>query len=205
MTFHSIPELIADLKAGKIIILVDDEERENEGDFVMAAETVTPEAINFMVTHGRGLVCLPLSKTRCEELDLPLMIQPGQGFVLPTYFTVSIDAAVGIGSGISTNDRAYTIKLATKPDAKPLDFIRPGHIFPIMAQPGGVLVRNGHTEASTDLVALAGYQPAAVIVEILNENGSMARRPELESIAKRHNLKMGSIADLVRYRQQNQA
>ncbi|MDF2691214.1 MAG: 3,4-dihydroxy-2-butanone 4-phosphate synthase [Gammaproteobacteria bacterium] len=205
MKFNSIPELIADIKAGKLIILVDDEHRENEGDLVMAAECVTPDHINFMITHGRGLVCMPMSKARCEQLDLPLMVQPGPGRVQQTYFTVSIDAASGAATGISTYDRAHTIKTAAKKDAKPLDFIRPGHVFPIMAQPGGVLVRNGHTEASTDLAVLAGFEAAAVVVEILNEDGTMARRPELESIAKRFNLKIGSIADLVRYRQENQA
>ncbi|MDF2940701.1 MAG: ribAB [Gammaproteobacteria bacterium] len=203
MKFNTIPELIADIKAGKIIILLDDEHRENEGDFVMAAECVTPEHINFMINYGRGLVCMPMSKARCEQLDLPLMVQPGPGRVQHTYFTVSIEAASGVSTGISTHDRAHTIRIAAKKDAKPLDLIRPGHIFPIMAQPGGVLVRNGHTEASTDLAALAGFEPAAVIIEILSEDGTMARRPELESLAKRHNLKIGCIADLVQYRQEH--
>lgn len=205
MIFNTIPELIADIKAGKIVILVDDESRENEGDFVMAAECVTPEQINFMITHGRGLVCMPMSKARCEQLDLPLMVQPGPGRALQTYFTLSIEAASGVTTGISTYDRAYTIKAAVKRDAKPLDLVRPGHIFPIMAQPGGVLVRNGHTEASTDLAMLAGFEAAAVIIEILNEDGTMARRPELEQLAKHHQLKMGSIADLVHYRLTHQA
>jgi 3,4-dihydroxy 2-butanone 4-phosphate synthase/GTP cyclohydrolase II len=203
MKFNSVPELIADIKAGKIVILVDDEYRENEGDFVMAAECVTPEHINFMVKEGRGLLCMPMSKARCEQLDLPLMIKPEPGKALPTYFTVSVDASVGIASGISTYDRAHTIKTAAKKDAKPLDLVRPGHIFPIMAQPGGVLVRNGHTEASTDLAVLAGFEAAAVVIEILNEDGTMARRPELERLAKRHNLKIGSIADLIKYRQEH--
>lgn len=205
MKFNTVPELIADIKAGKIIILVDDEHRENEGDFVMAAECVSPEHINFMITHGRGLVCMPMSKKRCEQLDLPLMVQPGPGRVQHTYFTVSIEAASGVTTGISIHDRAHTIKVAAKQDAKALDLVRPGHIFPIMAQPGGVLVRNGHTEASTDLAMLAGFEPAAVIIEILNEDGTMARRPELEKLAHKFSLKMGSIADLVDYRQKHQA
>jgi 3,4-dihydroxy 2-butanone 4-phosphate synthase/GTP cyclohydrolase II len=205
MKTNSIPELIADIRAGKIIILMDDEHRENEGDFVMAAECVTPEHINFMITYGRGLVCMPMSKARCEQLDLPLMVQPGPGRVQQTYFTISMEAASGISTGISTYDRAHSIKIAAKKEAKPLDLIRPGHIFPIMAQPGGVLVRNGHTEASTDLAVLAGFEAAAVVVEILSEDGTMARRPELESLAKQHGLKIGNIADLVKYRQENQA
>jgi 3,4-dihydroxy 2-butanone 4-phosphate synthase/GTP cyclohydrolase II len=166
---------------------------------------VTPEHINFMITHGRGLVCMPMSKARCEQLDLRLMVQPGPGRVHQTYFTESIEAATGVSTGISIQDRAHTIRVAAKPDAKPLDLVRPGHIFPIMAQPGGVLVRNGHTEASTDLAMLAGYEPAAVIIEILNEDGTMARRPDLEKLAIQHDLKIGTIADLVQYRLEHQA
>jgi len=205
MKFNTIPELIAEIKAGKMIILVDDEHRENEGDLVMAAQCVTPAHINFMITIGRGLVCMPMSKARCEQLDLQLMVKPGAGRVHHTYFTESIEAATGVSTGISTYDRAHTILMAAKPEAKPSDLVRPGHIFPIMAQPGGVLVRNGHTEASTDLAVLAGFEAAAVIIEILNEDGTMARRPDLEELAARHQLKMGTIADLVQYRQEHQA
>jgi len=194
-----VTEIIAELRAGRIVILVDEEDRENEGDLVMAAEFVTPEAINFMVTHGRGLVCLPLTRERAADLGLAPMVQANTA-QFQTNFTVSIEAAEGVTTGISAYDRAHTIRTAVKPDAKPADLHQPGHIFPLIAQPGGVLTRAGHTEAGVDLAMLAGLEPAGVLVEILNPDGSMARRPELEVFAREHGLKMGSIADLIAYR-----
>ncbi|KAG1255439.1 hypothetical protein G6F65_016638 [Rhizopus arrhizus] len=195
----SVAEIIAELRAGRIVILVDEEDRENEGDLVMAAEFVTPEAFNFMVTHGRGLVCLPLTRTRAADLGLAPMVQANTA-QFQTNFTVSIEAAEGVTTGISAHDRAHTIRTAVKPNAKPADLHQPGHIFPLIAQPGGVLTRAGHTEAGVDLAMLAGLEPAGVLVEILNPDGSMARRPELEVFAREHGLKMGSIADLIAYR-----
>ncbi len=199
MALHSIPELIAEIKAGRMVILMDDEDRENEGDLVMAAECVTPEAINFMVKYGRGLVCLPMSRERCAQLGLDLMVRQN-GTRHGTAFTASIEAATGVSTGISAHDRARTIEVAVAKHATAADLVQPGHVFPLIAQPGGVLSRAGHTEASCDLARLAGFEAAAVIVEILNEDGSMARRPDLEVFAQQHGLKIGTIADLIEYR-----
>jgi 3,4-dihydroxy 2-butanone 4-phosphate synthase / GTP cyclohydrolase II len=195
-----IEDIIADLRVGKMVIIMDDENRENEGDLMVAAEMVRPEDINFMVTHGRGLLCLTLSQERCLKLQLPLMVSSTDQH-LATNFTISIDAAVGIASGTSTADRARTMQVAVACDAKPEHLSQPGHIFPLMAQPGGVLTRAGHTEAGCDLAGLAGLEPAAAIVEVLNEDGSMARRPDLEHFARTHDIKIGTIADLIHYRQ----
>jgi len=200
----SVAEIIAELRAGRIVILVDEEDRENEGDLVMAAEFVTPEAINFMVTHGRGLVCLTLTEERCRQLDLPLMASRN-GTRYGTNFTQSIEAAVGVETGISAADRARTIQVAVARDAKPSDLVQPGHIFPVRAVPGGVLVRAGHTEAGCDLTAMAGLTPAAVICEILNPDGTMARLPDLVEFARTHNLKIGTIADLIQYRSEHES
>jgi 3,4-dihydroxy 2-butanone 4-phosphate synthase/GTP cyclohydrolase II len=199
MSFNSIPELLADLAAGKMIVVVDDEDRENEGDLIMAAELVRPTDINFMVTHARGLVCLALTRERCRQLALTPMVSSNTS-QHHTNFTVSIEAAEGVTTGISAYDRAHTIRTAVAPDARPHDLAQPGHIFPLMAQPGGVLSRAGHTEAAADLVRLAGLEPAGVLVEILNADGSMARRPQLEAFAREHDLKMGSIEALIRHR-----
>lgn len=199
----SIADIIADFKAGKMVILMDDEGRENEGDIVMAAERVRPEDINFMARYGRGLICLTLSAERCRQLRLPQMVSRNEE-VHKTAFTVSIEAAQGVTTGISAFDRAHTVRTAVKKDARPEDLVQPGHIFPLMAQPGGVLTRAGHTEAGCDLARLAGLEPAAVIVEILNEDGTMARRPDLEKFAREHNIKLGTIADLIRYRLDNE-
>ncbi|WP_405234214.1 bifunctional 3,4-dihydroxy-2-butanone-4-phosphate synthase/GTP cyclohydrolase II [Lentisalinibacter salinarum] len=197
--FSPIDEIVADIRAGRMVIMVDDEDRENEGDLIMAANCVRPEDINYMARYGRGLICLTLTRERCEQLRLPLMVGHTNA-MHATNFTISIEAAEGITTGISAHDRARTIQAAVAPDAKPEDLSQPGHIFPVMAQPGGVLTRAGHTEAGCDLARLAGMEPAAVIVEILNEDGSMARRPDLEAFADRHGLKIGTIADLIRYR-----
>lgn len=199
-----VTEIIAELRAGRIVILVDEEDRENEGDLVMAAEFVTPEAINFMVTHGRGLVCLTLTEERCRQLDLPLMASRN-GTRFGTNFTVSIEAAEGVETGISAADRARTIRAAVARDAKPSDLVQPGHIFPVRAVPGGVLVRAGHTEAGCDLTAMAGLTPAAVICEILKPDGTMARLPDLVEFAKVHGLKIGTIADLIQYRSEHES
>lgn len=199
MSFAGIPELVEDIRAGRMVVIVDDENRENEGDLVMAASLVRPEDINFMVTHGRGLVCLPMTRERCERLGLSLMARENRS-QFRTAFTVSIEAAQGVTTGISAADRATTVQAAVKPDAGPQDLNQPGHIFPLMAQPGGVLRRAGHTEAAVDLARLAGLEPAGVIVEILNADGSMARRPQLEAFAREHGLKIGTIADLIQYR-----
>ncbi len=190
---------MADVRAGRMVIVVDDEDRENEGDLLMAAAKARPEDINFMARYGRGLICLTLGRERCSQLRLPLMVNDTDENKA-TNFTVSIEAAEGITTGISAHDRARTIRAAVAPDAKPTDLRQPGHVFPLMAQPGGVLSRAGHTEAGCDLARLAGFEPAAVIVEIMNEDGTMARRPQLEAYAKEHGLKIGSIADLIRYR-----
>ena len=198
-TFSAIEEIIADIKAGKMVIMVDDEDRENEGDLIMAAEKVRPADINYMATHGRGLICLTLSRDRCAQLRLPLMV-PETDDHHATNFTISIEAAEGITTGISAHDRARTIQAAVAPDAKPEDLSQPGHIFPVMTQPGGVLTRAGHTEAGCDLARLAGCEPSAAIVEILNADGSMARRPDLERFARAHGIRIGTIADLIRYR-----
>ena len=197
--FSSIEDIIADIQDGKMVIMVDDENRENEGDLLMAAEKVRPEDINYMATHGRGLICLTLSRERCKQLRLPLMVSDTDRHH-GTNFTISIEAAEGITTGISAHDRARTIQAAVAPGAQPEHLSQPGHIFPVMAQPGGVLTRAGHTEAGCDLARLAGLEPAAAIVEILKEDGSMARRPDLEKFAKQHNIKIGTIADLIRYR-----
>jgi 3,4-dihydroxy 2-butanone 4-phosphate synthase/GTP cyclohydrolase II len=182
-----------------MVIMVDDEDRENEGDLIMAAEKVRPEDVNYMATHGRGLICLTLSRNRCKQLRLPLMVSETDHHHA-TNFTVSIEAAEGITTGISAHDRARTIQAAVAADAKPEDLSQPGHIFPVMAQPGGVLTRAGHTEAGCDLARLAGLEPAAAIVEILNADGSMARRPDLEKFGAAHGIRIGTIADLIRYR-----
>jgi 3,4-dihydroxy 2-butanone 4-phosphate synthase/GTP cyclohydrolase II len=200
---NTIPELLEEIHAGRMVVLMDDEDRENEGDLVMAASKVRPEDINFMARYGRGLICLPLTRERCRQLRLPLMVNQNQARYA-TNFTVSIEAAEGITTGISAYDRAHTIRTAVEPDARPEDLSQPGHVFPLMTQPGGVLARAGHTEASVDLAMLAGLEPAAVLVEILNEDGSMARRPQLEQFARDHGLKIGTIADLIHYRMRNE-
>jgi 3,4-dihydroxy 2-butanone 4-phosphate synthase/GTP cyclohydrolase II len=197
--FSDIEDIIADIGAGKMVIMVDDENRENEGDLIMAAGKVRPEDVNYMATHGRGLICLTLSRERCAQLRLPLMVTDTDAHHA-TNFTISIEAAEGITTGISAHDRACTIQAAVAADAKPEDLSQPGHIFPVMAQPGGVLTRAGHTEAGCDLARLAGLEPSAAIVEILNEDGTMARRPDLEKFARAHDIKIGTIADLIRYR-----
>lgn len=199
MSFNTIPEILEDIRAGRMVVILDDEDRENEGDLIMAAAKVRPEDINFMVREGRGLVCLPLTQERCRQLGLKPMVSDNTS-PYHTNFTVSIEAAEGVTTGISAQDRARTIQAAVRPDAGPADIVQPGHIFPLAAQPGGVLARAGHTEAACDLAALAGLEPAGVLVEILAEDGSMARRPELERFAARHGLKIGTIADLIRYR-----
>ncbi len=198
MKLNSPQELIADIKSNKMVILMDDEDRENEGDLIMAAEAVTAADINFMARYGRGLICLTLTEARCKKLDLPLMVGHNQD-LHSTNFTLSIEAAKGVTTGISAADRAVTVKAAVAGDAKPDDIVMPGHVFPLMAQPGGVLTRAGHTEAGCDLARLAGLEAAAVIVEILNEDGSMARRPDLEIFAKEHGLKIGTVSDLIEY------
>ena len=196
---NTVEEIIEDIRQGKMVILMDDEDRENEGDLIMAAEKVTPEAINFMAMYGRGLICLTMTKERCEALRLPLMVSSTNDRH-GTNFTVSIEAAEGVTTGISAADRAVTVQQAVAPNAKPSDLVQPGHVFPLMAQPGGVLTRAGHTEAGSDLARMASLEPAAVIVEILKEDGSMARRPDLEEFAKKHDIKIGTVADLIHYR-----
>jgi len=203
MKFNSIEEIIEDLSDGKMVIIIDDEDRENEGDFLMVASKVRPEDINFMATHGRGLVCMPITAQRCKQLDLPLMVSENNE-EFATNFTISIEAAEGVTTGISAYDRALTIRAAVAPDATKNSIVQPGHIFPLMAQPGGVLTRAGHTEAGCDLARLAGFEPAAAIVEILNEDGTMARRDDLFKISQQHNLKIGTIEELIRYRVQNE-
>ena len=199
----SIKELLEDYKQGKMIILMDDENRENEGDLLIAAEKVTKEDVNFMATHGRGLICLTLTQQRCQQLNLPLMVSKNSD-LHSTNFTVSIEAASGVTTGISASDRAKTILDAVAKDAKPFDIVQPGHIFPLMAQQGGVLIRAGHTEAGCDLARLAGFEPASVIVEILNDDGSMARSADLQKFGKKHGIKLGHIADLIHYRVENE-
>ncbi|NDU87710.1 MAG: 3,4-dihydroxy-2-butanone-4-phosphate synthase [Ferrovum sp.] len=195
----STEALIAEMRAGRMVILVDDEDRENEGDLVLAADHVTPEAINFMARFGRGLICLTLTEQRCRQLSLPLMVTDNRS-PMTTNFTVSIEAATGVTTGISAADRARTVQAAVARFARPDDLVQPGHIFPLMARRGGVLIRAGHTEAGCDLAQLAGFEPAAVICEILKEDGEMARLPDLLPFAREHGLKVGSIADLIRYR-----
>ena len=203
-TLASTEEIIAELRAGKMVILVDEEDRENEGDLVIAADHVTAEAVNFMAKHGRGLICLTLTRERCQQLNLPLMVRDN-GTSMGTNFTVSIEAASGVTTGISAADRALTIKTAVASNAKPSDLVQPGHIFPLMAQPGGVLIRSGHTEAGCDLAAMAGCSATSVICEIMKDDGSMARLPDLLEFAKEHQLKIGSIADLIQYRSQHES
>ena len=200
---NTIQEAISDIKSGKVVVVVDDEHRENEGDFIAAAEAVTPEMINFMATHGRGLICAPLTETRCAELDLNMMVQ-NNTVLHHTQFTVSVDLiGHGCTTGISVSDRAKTIKALVDKETKPHDLGRPGHIFPLKAKNGGVLRRTGHTEAAVDLARLAGFQPAGILVEILNEDGTMARLPQLKEVAKKFDLKIISIEDLVAYRMQH--
>jgi 3,4-dihydroxy 2-butanone 4-phosphate synthase/GTP cyclohydrolase II len=200
---NTTQELIDDLRRGRMVILADAEDRENEGDLMMAADFVTPEAINFMATHARGLICLTLTEERCRQLDLPLMVSDNRS-PMGTAFTVSIEAASGVTTGISAADRARTVHVATARHAKPEDIVQPGHIFPVMAQNGGVLVRAGHTEAGCDFAELAGLTPAAAICEIMNPDGSMARMPDLLAFAKRHDLKIGTIADLIKHRSETE-
>ena len=199
MQVSTIPEIIADIKAGKMVIIADDEDRENEGDLVMAAQFVTPEAINFMIKNARGLVCLPMENALIDKLGLPMMTQKN-GAQYGTNFTVSIEAANGISTGISAADRAHTIQTAVSNNVKPEDIVQPGHIFPLRAQKGGVLMRAGHTEAAVDLAQMAGLSGAGVICEILNDDGTMARMPQLMQFAQEHGLKIGTIADMIEYR-----
>jgi len=202
---NTIAEAIVEISQGKVVIVVDDENRENEGDFIASAQTITPEIVNFMATHGRGLICAPITGERCEELNLDLMV-PRNTALHETSFTVSVDLkGHGCTTGISASDRAKTIKALADPHTKPEDLARPGHIFPLRAREGGVLQRAGHTEASIDLARLAGFQPAGVLVEIMNEDGNMARLPELMEIARKFNLKIISIEDLISYRIMNES
>ena len=194
-----IESILQDFAAGKMVILVDDEARENEGDLLIAAESITPDHINFMATHGRGLICLSLSEERCKKLQLPLMVRENTS-PYSTAFTVSIEAAKDVSTGISAADRATTVRAAVSPDAQPSDLVTPGHIFPVISEPGGVLTRAGHTEAGSDLAKLCGFEPASVLCEILNSDGTMARLGDLAQFSKIHNIKIGTIADLIRYR-----
>ena len=203
MSISSTQEIVAELRAGRMVILVDEEDRENEGDLVLAADFVTPEAINFMVKHARGLVCLTLTEERCQLLKLPMMTS-SNGTSFGTNFTVSIEAAEGVTTGISAADRARTIQVAVAKNATAQDIVQPGHIFPLKAQRGGVLMRAGHTEAGCDLTEMAGLTPASVICEIMKDDGTMARLPDLLEFAKEHNLKIGTIADLIHYRSENE-
>ena len=204
MPISPIPELVAELAAGRMVILVDEEDRENEGDLVLAADLVTPEAINFMARYGRGLICLTLPREHCERLQLPPMTRRN-GTQHGTAFTVSIEAATGVTTGISAADRARTVQAAVAPDAKASDLVQPGHIFPLQAQDGGVLMRAGHTEAGCDLSRMAGLSATSVICEIMKDDGTMARLPDLELFAAEHGLKIGTIADLIEYRSRNES
>ncbi|WP_151445683.1 bifunctional 3,4-dihydroxy-2-butanone-4-phosphate synthase/GTP cyclohydrolase II [Lacisediminimonas profundi] len=204
MPISTTQEIVAEMRAGRMVILVDEEDRENEGDLVLAAEFVTPEAINFMARFGRGLICLTLTPERCAQLDLPMMTSRN-GTVYGTNFTVSIEAAEGVTTGISAADRARTVQVAVARDTKPSDIVQPGHIFPLKAQKGGVLMRAGHTEAGCDLAEMAGLTPASVICEILKDDGTMARLPDLIEFAREHGLKIGTIADLIHYRSRNES
>ena len=204
MSISPIPELVAELAAGRMIILVDEEDRENEGDLVLAADLVTPEAINFMARYGRGLICLTLTRERCEYLQLPPMAAKN-GTKHSTAFTVSIEAATGVTTGISAADRARTVQVAVARDTRPTDLVQPGHVFPLQAQDGGVLMRAGHTEAGCDLARMSGLTPSAVICEIMKDDGTMARLPDLQEFAREHNLKIGTIADLISYRSRNES
>jgi 3,4-dihydroxy 2-butanone 4-phosphate synthase/GTP cyclohydrolase II len=199
-----ITDILADIKAGKMAVLVDEADRENEGDLLIAAEFVTPEAINFMARYGRGLICLTLTEAKCRQLNLPQMVANNRS-PLGTSFTISIEAAEGVTTGISAADRARTVQVAIRPDAGPADLVQPGHIFPLMAQEGGVLVRAGHTEAGCDLARLAGLAPAAVICEVLKDNGEMARLPDLIEFAAQHRLRIGTIADLIEHRSRTES
>src|SRR5688572_19689081 len=199
-----VTQIIDELKNGRMVVLVDEEDRENEGDLLIAAEFATPDTINFMARYGRGLICLTLTEERCRQLNLPLMVSNNRS-PLGTNFTVSIEAAEGVTTGISAADRARTVQAAIRADASPRDVVQPGHVFPLMAQQGGVLVRAGHTEAGCDLARLADLMPAAVICEILGENGEMARLPELEAFARQHDFKIGTIADLIEYRSRTES
>jgi 3,4-dihydroxy 2-butanone 4-phosphate synthase/GTP cyclohydrolase II len=199
MALSTVPDLIEAIRQGQMVILMDDEDRENEGDLIIAAEAVTPEVINFFASEACGLICMPITEQRARQLRLPLMVRDNRS-QHETNFTVSIDAAESKGPGISAVQRAHTVKVAAGVDATPADIRQPGHIFPLVAKPGGVLRRAGHTEAGVDLARMAGFEPAALIVEIMNEDGTMARRPELEVFAERHGLLMGTIADLIAYR-----
>lgn len=203
---NTTQELIEDIRSGKMVVLVDDEDRENEGDLVLAADFVTPETINFMAKEARGLICLSLTREQIERLQLPLMVREDSNFSPnKTAFTVSIEAAKGVSTGISAADRAHTIRIASRADAKPSDIITPGHIFPIRAKDGGVLKRAGHTEGSIDLCRLAGLSSAAVICEVMNEDGTMARVGDLKAFAQKHGLKIGTIVDLIKYRLENES
>jgi 3,4-dihydroxy 2-butanone 4-phosphate synthase / GTP cyclohydrolase II len=204
MPISPIPELVAELAAGRMVILVDEEDRENEGDLVLAADCVTPEAINFMARFGRGLICLTLTRERCEHLQLPPMA-PRNGTKHGTAFTVSIEARTGVTTGISAADRARTVQVAVARESEAADLVQPGHIFPLQAQDGGVLMRAGHTEAGCDLSRMAGLSPTSVICEIMNDDGTMARLPQLEVFAAQHGLKIGTIADLITYRSRNES
>jgi 3,4-dihydroxy 2-butanone 4-phosphate synthase/GTP cyclohydrolase II len=203
VSISPVQDIVADMRAGRMVILVDEEDRENEGDLVLAAEHVTPEAINFMAKFGRGLICLTLTEMRCRQLDLPLMVRDNRA-QHGTAFTMSIEAAEGVTTGISAHDRSRTVQAAVAKHAKPTDIVQPGHIFPLMAQKGGVLVRAGHTEAGCDLAQMAGCEPAAVICEILKDDGTMARLPDLIEFAREHGLKIGTIRDLIQYRAENE-
>lgn len=199
MPLASVTDIVDDIRLGRMVILMDDESRENEGDLIMAAQCVRPEDINFMATHARGLICLTLTENRCKQLGLPLMVSVNRASHA-TNFTVSIEAALGVTTGISAADRARTVQAAVAKNAVAQDIVQPGHIFPLMSQPGGVLSRAGHTEAGCDLARMAGMEPAAVIVEVMNDDGSMARREDLERFAEKHQLKIGTIADLIEHR-----
>src|SRR5947209_6420986 len=199
-----ITGIVSAIRAGEIVILVDDEQRENEGDLVFAADFVTPEKINFLAKHGRGLICMPITESHASRLGLRPMVEQNRSRH-GTNFTVSIEAAEGIATGISAHDRALTVKVAAAPDAGPHDIVQPGHVFPLIAQPGGVLVRAGHTEACCDLARLAGLTPAAVLCEIMRDDGTMARLPDLIEFAGEHKLKIGTIADLIEYRSRNES
>jgi 3,4-dihydroxy 2-butanone 4-phosphate synthase / GTP cyclohydrolase II len=200
---NSVEEIVADLKAGRMVVIMDDEDRENEGDLIMAAELATPEALAFMVRHTSGIICVPMEEERLMRLDLPQMVASNSESHR-TAFTVSVDARAGTTTGVSSSDRTTTIHALADAQSKPQDFARPGHIFPLRSRRGGVLVRTGHTEAAVDLCRLAGLQPVGVLSEVVNDDGSMARRPQLEAFAQRHGLKIGTIADLIRYRLRNE-
>ncbi|MFP8833471.1 bifunctional 3,4-dihydroxy-2-butanone-4-phosphate synthase/GTP cyclohydrolase II [Hydrogenophaga sp. XSHU_21] len=204
VSISPVESIVADIRAGRMVILVDEEDRENEGDLVLAADHVTPEAINFMARFGRGLICLTLTKERCERLSLPPMV-PRNGTKMGTAFTVSIEAAEGVTTGISAADRARTVQVAVAPNARAADLVQPGHIFPLQAVEGGVLMRAGHTEAGCDLAAMAGCTPASVICEIMKDDGTMARLPDLQLFAAEHGLKIGTIADLIEYRSRTES